>query len=345
MKKLSLAFLCCICLSFIASDCQDVKQITQNNNPGGTAGGLILYTSNSGHNWIEGNGAEYKNITHIKHFALDIETFNVVAKNENGNSFTLKTQNYGQNWTSMTGTIDQINITDIYAGFFGANQKGFIVGVPRLTGLSGIYMTADSGSSWSEVENVPADIKDISLHCIDFDEYSGLGIIIPARDDSILVTSDGGLNWLHRAPVNHDIFDIEIIEDSFAIACGREGKILTTSNLGRSWTQITSPVFSDLYSISMYDQKGIIVGVNGTILKTDNWGLNWVSITGVTSSTLNKVITASPESWACGDGIIIKSVNFGNSWDIMRSSSQEVFNDMSFVDFLYGEGVFVGYRK
>ena len=60
------------------------------------------------------------------------------------------------------------------------------------------------------------------------------------------------------------------------VAVGRRGVILASSDAGKSWQQMPSPVSSDLTAVYFLDaQNGWIVGHDAVVLKTTDGGKNW----------------------------------------------------------------------
>jgi photosystem II stability/assembly factor-like uncharacterized protein len=346
-KKLICLFVFCICISFIASDCK--KNLTYPQEPppsGGDKYSMILASTTYGETWesipaSNFNNYTYESIKGIAHFSSDPGTFNIIAYDFQGTGTVFKTIDNGANWQNQLGLIEDIT------GDF--NGKGFCVGVGGIENNVGFYLTTNSGSSWSPVQNFSAG-EPRHFWRISFDEGMKQGMIIPYNPtDSTLSTVNGGDNWLKGAPLYNIggytgyINDIAVPGGGVAIACGNNGRIFMSTNLGGNWQQITSPVNDDLQSVSFYGYRGLIVGNNGTILRTTNSGLNWESIPVSTTKNLKKVHMMHPtaKSYICGDNVIISiTFDIGNSLIIQRNEPNEYFEDLSVLGSL-GRNVYV----
>lgn len=286
---------------------------------------IKLYTENTGLTWeVHNIAGSYDQAIGISSFSYDLSTFSVVVDttmNSNNTPRILKTTNYGDNW--VTTFDDGYSIADITHSGTG---NGFILE----KGLyQNVHMTSDDGTSWNIVySNLFRD-----MHAIDFgDEMNG--IIIPENPgDSTLITTNGGLYWSAGTPITSSVYinAIGFYNSTGAVACGNNGKIFRTTDIGVSWTEVNTPTTNDLQSIDFRDPIGIIVGNNGTILRSDYQGAVW--FTSITSATnhLRKVYLSDLAYWACGDNVILKSLNTGSSWGTARNVSNEYYKDLFFI--------------
>jgi photosystem II stability/assembly factor-like uncharacterized protein len=73
--------------------------------------------------------------------------------------------------------------------------------------------------------------------------------------------------------------DVIMLDASTAIAVGRDGSILRTTNSGATWIDVAAPLsFIQPWSgLSFYDTtNGIVVGDQGVVLTTSNGGRGWI---------------------------------------------------------------------
>src|SRR5690606_22399355 len=72
------------------------------------------------------------------------------------------------------------------------------------------------------------------------------------------------------------------------VAVGQRGHILVSEDAGKSWSQASVPVSSDLVAVSFASAShGWAVGHGGVVLKTEDGGLSWaVQLDGHQSSEL-----------------------------------------------------------
>lgn len=339
-KNLIFITLVCICLSFIASDCNgELSGINEPNPPGDNPFQAIsLYTYNAGETWtvndirVTGISVSITSIQGVSCFNYDLST--VTAIGNNGYAI-MRTTNSGANWYSPV--IPDQNFYDIT----GTNTEngGIIVG-----SLSGMYKTSDNGSNWTySLAHLPTS----GLHAVDFsDEMRGM--VIPTEPaDSVGITTDGGNTWQTRPPVNTTNYtnSVKFISSSpgtEAVVCGHSCKILKTTNLGSSWDDVSLNYDNNLNSVDFIDPVGIIAGDGGLILRTQDRGEFWISVYANTNKNLKKVYLEGSYYWAVGDNIIIKSSNQGMSWETVRYNDKEYYTDIIFIK---GTGIVVGSRK
>ena len=113
-----------------------------------------------------------------------------------------------------------------------------------------------------------------------------------------------------------------------AYAVGYNGFMLRTTNGGLSWEELSTNTTKDLYDVKFLDtQTGFICGSDGTLLKSIDGGNTWTQCTTNTTLHLKSIcfiddkiafISGSdrPDPWpyVCGTGIILKTVDGGQSF-------------------------------
>ncbi|KAF3996170.1 YCF48-related protein [Glaciimonas immobilis] len=93
------------------------------------------------------------------------------------------------------------------------------------------------------------------------------------------------------------------------VAVGRRGLILMSSNAGKSWTQVASPVAADLTAIRFSDANhGWIVGHDAVVLKSTDGGLSWRrALDG--RAILNIILKTYTARSAAGDAVATSVMN------------------------------------
>ena len=125
------------------------------------------------------------------------------------------------------------------------NQKFFVAFV-----TGGLWMTADSGTTWTLVDsNLPDDVYSDLDVCI-----SNPQTVYAIGHHHVIKSVDGGLNWLatNLTSANHSgaAYDIAVSTSNPNIVVARWGnKVYRTTNGGTSW----SPVLSNLPNHSTWD--------------------------------------------------------------------------------------------
>lgn len=157
-------------------------------------------------------------------------------------------------------------------------------------------------------------------------------------------------------------FDVQAVSTDHAIVVGYGGKIIQTTNGGRTWQRLESGTDDALFSVYFADeQQGWVTGQDGLILHTADGGKTWTrqesnavftemdgsrkraylfSITGIDAQRL----------WAVGDrSMLVRTTDGGATWTATQVKMQSdlsggegmaaadpVFYDVAFADELRG---------
>ena len=108
-------------------------------------------------------------------------------------------------------------------------------------------------------------------------------------------------------------------------AVGEGGTIERSTNLGASWSPITSGTTEDLTAIWGNGATIIVVGKGGTILRSVDSGASWVIASSNTTQALYGVWGSSVNDvYAVGaSGTILSSSNQGETWTLQESGAYE----------------------
>jgi photosystem II stability/assembly factor-like uncharacterized protein len=147
--------------------------------------------------------------------------------------------------------------------------------------------------------------------------------------------------------VRDNIFGLSHVNSDVYMAAGNYGKILISTDKGRTWKNQTSPVESHLQDITSWDEnRSVAVGNDGVTLRTDDGGKTWLEVESPKSETANKLLRVHSypdgEAWAVGEmGMILQSNDYGQTWTQMREEEDVFMNDIVRVDettlFIAGE--------
>ena len=101
----------------------------------------------------------------------------------------------------------------------------------------------------------------------------------------LVVLSSTGTDTLHAQWVQQKggssarMSDVVMLDAATAIAVGRDGSILRTTNSGMTWIDVAAPLsfIQPWNGLSFYDTtNGIVVGDQGVVLTTSNGGRSWI---------------------------------------------------------------------
>lgn len=120
-------------------------------------------------------------------------------------------------------------------------------------------------------------------------------------------------------------------------AVGKNGTILRSNDNGETWTQVSSPVNTDLHSIFVPSgvwTNGWIAGKGGVVLRTTDAGDTWnVVTTPVTTDLTSIFFTSQNTGFVSGNnGVILKTTNAGTSWIQTNTGTTENINSIYFLN-------------
>jgi photosystem II stability/assembly factor-like uncharacterized protein len=192
-----------------------------------------------------------------------------------------KTTDSGQTWVKKnSGTT-----LHLFSVFFLDENLGF-VSSQAMNCLdadcdkgSVLLKTKDGGETWTKTF-FPDYSRILSLKF--FDALKGIAVIhtpdIPnSKDEYVAITSDGGINW--------NLLDLAIIPycdrlffvDNIVFVAGANQKIFKSSDFGKTWVTIITPIeaYNSVGDIYFYNEQiGFIDGIT-SVFKTINGGSNW----------------------------------------------------------------------
>jgi len=211
--------------------------------------------------------------------------------------------------------------------------------VISLTVQGSIVQSVDAGHSW-RVESIEELERPSGLWFADPD--TGWILNSPYSDSkSVLKTVDGGNNWLNiHLSTNKSMGDICFPSTSYGWIVGHNGLIFMTDDGGTTWYDQSINISSDFFGVSFIDpQIGWTVGGSGIVAKTINGGQNWTysGLDGILQ-LLSVSFVDSSRGWIAGmdmnwRGIILRTVDGGNSWDNIYTTQEETFmRDIYFID-------------
>lgn len=242
-----------------------------------------------------------------------------------------RTDDYGQSW-QLLGNFNSTGFNDIQ---FRDSLNGF-----ACADNGQIFRTTDGGGNWTSLNN-PASSSSIAFNALHFVSLS-TGIVT-GTDGFTLTTTDSGQTWsVNSMPGWFTGYAIAENALNNIFVAGTNGEILSSNNLGLSWTSATSavaenslngithttagyyacgdfgllmggngsawsmlnsPTSNSLYGIAFNTPgNGIAVGEAGTIVRTINAGAAWTTVASGVSTNLWSATTNSSHIYACGDG-------------------------------------------
>lgn len=134
--------------------------------------------------------------------------------------------------------------------------------------------------------------------------------------------------------VRDNIFGLSYVKDDTYLAVGNYGKLLISTDKGRTWKEQNSPTEAHLQDVATWDENhSVAVGNGGVTLITEDGGNTWVEVESPKSDTANKLLRVhdypNGEAWAVGEmGMILQSKDYGKTWTQMREEEDVFMNDI-----------------
>jgi len=283
-----------------------------NERRGWSAGtnGRVLNTIDGGLTWA----AQTSNTTNRLNSVVFTDSINGFVYGDSGTR--LVTTNGGTTWTASKVMNNHINST-----FFINVNKGWGVTESNSDSTT-IYKTIDGGKTWSPYWTG----SDRALTSVTFvDSLKGWTV---GHGGRILWTTNGGSTWTATSSgMTTPLISVHFLTPLLGWAVGEQGGIVKTTDGGTNWTAGKIPETGYLNGVYFLNKDtGLVVAGFGTkqIYKTYDGGNTWKTMTTPkTNYFLNSVqFTDGSVGWSVGlDGVILKTVNKGESWTEQTSGT------------------------
>jgi len=139
-----------------------------------------------------------------------------------------------------------------------------------------------------------------------------------------------------------DLFSVSFPNEKEGWVCGRWGRILHSSDGGKTWAPQQSGTDYTFSSIYFVDSKiGWAVGDEGTIIHTEDGGKTWEKQKSPVPFFLMKVNFVSPlKGWIVTERThILNTEDGGKTWKIQFKDEDYILQSISFCDPLHGWAV------
>lgn len=124
-------------------------------------------------------------------------------------------------------------------------------------------------------------------------------------------------DWINRAPVGVDYYDITSTPADVLVAVGASGAISRSVDMGRSWQLVNYGGPSLLATGFASPDVGYAAGYEGRMLKTTDAGRSWSAVTGPAASQIQSIAFRNAQiGFAAGAGAF-RTVDGGQTWQRM----------------------------
>jgi photosystem II stability/assembly factor-like uncharacterized protein len=164
--------------------------------------------------------------------------------------------------------------------FFLDENIGFVLGEAMNGCLDGdcdkgcvLLKTTDGGESWVKAF-FPEYSQMLSLKF--FDALNGISLIY-TTDVHVATTADGGLTWTLDTLKVQPSYERLFFADKIVFAAGKNQEIYKSSDFGKTWETINTPVeaWNEVRNLYFFNEMiGYIDGISA-IYKTTDGGITW----------------------------------------------------------------------
>jgi len=160
-------------------------------------------------------------------------------------------------------------------------------------------------------------------------------------------TSLSQWQWQNPLPQGNTLNDLFFIDQTTGWAVGDAGTIMKSNDGGQTYDLFNYPTHLNFSGVEFFDlNTGLVTGDSGIILKTTDGGLTWNQIDRGFYGNITDININNDISWlTCDDGTVFKSIDYGESWQLVYSDPLIQFTSVSFVDASHGwaAGAFESY--
>ena len=267
-------------------------------------GGIILNTTDGGNTWNEINSPVTYNLSHVEFVNADTGMVGGYGDVDGKNTEIFRTTNGGSSWEKII--LYDVARWSIYDIEYVEDSYSDTLRAFTTAGLSYVWKTDDVFESWGTLSNWHScGASDLQSICfINKDEGWFVGTPNSSTGVSIIHTTDGGLTFETQInPVDPDnkLNSVSFADNQHGIAAGINAWILVTSDGGKNW-ETRSISYYHWESVHMNPSgKAWAVGGDGNILYSTDWGNSWTTQeSGVTCVLWEVIFIDDNEGWTVG---------------------------------------------
>lgn len=274
----------------------------------GATNGLFLSTDN-GKSWVEA-------MTNQGVSAITVYGKAILAGS--GSSIFRSTDN-GANWTEIgSGLKGQIinAMASVGNHIIAAvtTIQGVPIGGPYPPPEGGIYISADSGASWSAVVG---GFPDIPVSCLAVKD----GDIFAGTSGGVYVSTDNGGSWDKKDSGLANTTINTLLVNGASLFAGAYGSVYLSMNDGASWSRANDGIINTSISALADFGTGLLAGDDGVLLTTDS-GNQWATVDSVAPyvSAFVKIGSNVLAAMRFAPGIL-RSTDNGETWTVLDSGT------------------------
>ena len=159
-----------------------------------------------------------------------------------------------------------------------------------------VYRSVDGGWSWSSVSS--GIIRDLNALAFAFSSSGGWTLMAAGNVGTVLLSLDTGLSW---QPLNlsttDNLYGVALYSPTQAVVCGDEGALLSTSDGGNVWSNLSQPQWVNVsfHSVAYHNASTLYIAASRSTLLVSRDG----------GYTLTRVPMALNEQLVRFDGLFL----------------------------------------
>jgi photosystem II stability/assembly factor-like uncharacterized protein len=184
--------------------------------------------------------------------------------------------------------------------------EGWSLSHPITGDHANIWHTIDGGKTWKQQGGLFRQLNAVSFT----DALQGVAV-----GNEYRYTVNGGQTWLLSSSTGGTAYDVDMVDQNTAYACGF-GEVRKTINGGQTWTSQSIPLFGNFVGIDFVStMTGWVVGAEGTVYKTSDGGASWSRQRHDTQAFYTGVsFIDANQGWVCGNSAILHTTDGGTTW-------------------------------
>jgi hypothetical protein len=263
--------------------------------------GALFQSSNNGTSWSElNNGLTTGNV-----ISMVLMNKNILAATSNG---LYKSTNQGTNW--LLSSPAGLTSSSVYFLSRKDNTSTVYAG----TSDSGLYVSADFGTSWKHTNFNTENVYSISI--------SGANIYVGTRSNGVYASKDNGNTWtltsLSPLRVTALASKGKYVYAGWRNTHGKpHGGMYVSSDKGLNWVACNIPD-APVSSIGIFDNDNVIVSSDSVYLSKNN-GVNWSAVNSGTiiGTPANLIVMGYGDVYVANSNGVAGSYDYGKTWELV----------------------------
>lgn len=232
--------------------------------------GVVLHSGDAGATWtlqLTGVKAAELAIVNQEKAIAELEARIETAPEDKKNELELTLDDLSYDLGNMQSDMDIGPVNPFLDVWFADDKQGFVVGA------YGMFVhTEDGGKTWQDW-SLRLDNSD-NFHLNAVTRIGGGALVIVGEAGQIYVSVDQGVTWQKRdSPYAGSLFGVAGTgRMNEILAFGLRGTLMFSTDLGKSWSMVSTGSTATLNDGFAKDNRVVLVGNEGAVLTSSNGG-------------------------------------------------------------------------